>query len=190
MAYLKNWIDNFFQIFFMGTSWVAVSINNIKIRASSEMTSRKNIKIFYCNGVNVAKHWHVAGEVFAISDCLVVDCSHGWFLNSLCFLHQVILAFPHARIPYVICGWSNEKYSVCKLSMGRENFTCLITNRAFGNDSLWQTDRSYTWTCKILGLHYDIILLYMIMELGTKEFLYRTVLHDGTLSLLPDLMKT
>ena len=23
------------------------------------------------NGVNVAKHWHVAGEVFAISDCLV-----------------------------------------------------------------------------------------------------------------------
>ena len=32
------------------------------------MTSRKNIQIV---GVNVAKHWHVAGEVFAISDCLV-----------------------------------------------------------------------------------------------------------------------
>ena len=62
---------NSFQIFFMGTSWVAVSINNIKTRASSEMTSRKNIKIFDFNGVNVAKHWHVAGEVFAISDCLV-----------------------------------------------------------------------------------------------------------------------
>ena len=44
----------------MGTSWVAVSINNIKTRASREMTSRKNIKI--CNGVNVAKHWHVAGR--------------------------------------------------------------------------------------------------------------------------------
>ena len=72
MAYLKNWTDNFFQIFFMGTSWVAVSINNITTRASREMTSRKNIKIFfYFNGVNVAKHWHVAGEVFAISDCLV-----------------------------------------------------------------------------------------------------------------------
>ena len=71
MAYLKNWTDNFFQIFFMGTSWVAVSINNIKNRASSEMTSRKNIKIFYFNGVNIAKHWHV-GEVFAISDCLVL----------------------------------------------------------------------------------------------------------------------
>ena len=53
----------------MGTSWVAVSIDNIKNRASREMT---NIKIFYFNGVNVAKHWHVAGEVFAISDCLVV----------------------------------------------------------------------------------------------------------------------
>ena len=71
MAYLKNWTDNFFQIFFMGTSWVAVSINNIKTRASSEMTSQTNIKIFDCNGVNLAKHWHVAGEVFAISDCLV-----------------------------------------------------------------------------------------------------------------------
>ena len=62
MAYLKNRTDNFFQIFFMWTSWVAVSINNIKTRASSEMTSRKNIKIFYCNVVNVAKHWHVAGR--------------------------------------------------------------------------------------------------------------------------------
>ena len=58
----------------MGTSWVAISINNIKTRPSSEMTSRKNIKIFYFNGVNVAKHWHVAGEVFAISDCLVCYC--------------------------------------------------------------------------------------------------------------------
>ena len=72
IAYLKNWTDNFFQIFFMGTSWVAVSINNITTRASREMTSRKNINIFDFNGVNVAKHWHVAGEVFAISDCLVI----------------------------------------------------------------------------------------------------------------------
>ena len=40
------------------------------------MTSRKNIKIFDFNGVNVAKHWHVAGEVFAISDCLIcIICS-------------------------------------------------------------------------------------------------------------------
>ena len=43
MAYLKNWTDNFFQIFFVGTSWVALSINNIKTRASREMTSRTNI---------------------------------------------------------------------------------------------------------------------------------------------------
>ena len=57
----------------MGTSWVAVSINNITTRARREMTSRKNIKIFDFNGVNVAKHWHVAGEVFAISDCLVLN---------------------------------------------------------------------------------------------------------------------
>ena len=38
------------------------------------MTSRKNINIFDFNGMNVAKHWHVAGEVFAISDCLVYIC--------------------------------------------------------------------------------------------------------------------
>ena len=25
--------------------------------------------------MNVAKHWHVAGEVFAISDCLVINVS-------------------------------------------------------------------------------------------------------------------
>ena len=72
MTYLKNRTDNFLQIFLMGTSWIAVSINNIT-RASREMTSRKNINIFEFNGVNVAKHWHVAGEVFAISDCLVKE---------------------------------------------------------------------------------------------------------------------
>ena len=73
MVYLKNWTDNFFQIFSMGTSWVAVSISNITTQASREMTSRKNIKISDCNVVNVVKHWHVAGEVFAISDCLVLS---------------------------------------------------------------------------------------------------------------------
>ena len=61
MAYLKIWTDNFFQIFFMGTSLVAVSSNNIKTRASSEMMSQI---FFRFNGVNVAKHWHVAGPYF------------------------------------------------------------------------------------------------------------------------------
>ena len=52
------------NIFFMGTSWVALSIKNIKTRASREMTSRRQIfKIFYFNGEgNVAKHWNVAGR--------------------------------------------------------------------------------------------------------------------------------
>ena len=36
------------------------------------MTSRKNINIFDFNGVNVAKQGMWRGEVFAISDCLVV----------------------------------------------------------------------------------------------------------------------
>ena len=90
MAYLKNWTDNFLQIFLMGTSWVAVSINNIT-RASREMTSRKNINIFEFSGVNVAKHWHVAGEVFAISDCLVFNA----IMNQLSVLVCQIL--PHHR---------------------------------------------------------------------------------------------
>ena len=76
MAYLKNWTDNLFQMFFMGTSWVAVSINNIKTRASREMTSRKNIIFFDFNSMNVAKHWYGAGEVFAISDCLKTNNSN------------------------------------------------------------------------------------------------------------------
>ena len=46
IAYLKNWTDHFFQIFFMGTSWVAVSINNIATRASREMTSHKKYQHF------------------------------------------------------------------------------------------------------------------------------------------------
>ena len=36
------------------------------------MTSQKISKMSYVNGVNVAKHGHVAGEVSAISDCLVL----------------------------------------------------------------------------------------------------------------------
>ena len=72
----------------MGTSWVAVSINNIKTRASREMTSRKNINIFDFNGVNVAKHWHVAGEVFVISDCLVVYCVH---TGTIRYAHVIIM---------------------------------------------------------------------------------------------------
>ena len=66
----------------MGTSWVAVSINNIITRASREMTSHKNINIFDFNGMNVAKHWHVAGEVFAISDCLVRVCINYFRLSQ------------------------------------------------------------------------------------------------------------
>ena len=83
----------------MGTSWVAVSINNITTRASREMMSRKNIKIVYLNGVNVAKHWHVAGEVFAISDCLV-----GHRLWPVIYLVDIV-----AVLKPVFKGHSNEK---------------------------------------------------------------------------------
>ena len=56
------------------------------------MTSRKNIYIFDFNGMNVAKHWHVAGEVFAISDCLVCFVlTKSGILGSLIFLYIVDL---------------------------------------------------------------------------------------------------
>ena len=41
---------------------------NYKYKNSSE---KRNDVGF--NGVNVAKNWHVAGEIFAISDCLVIN---------------------------------------------------------------------------------------------------------------------
>ena len=44
-----------------------LKVPNTKTRASREMTT-----FFDFNGVNVAKHWHGRGEVFAISDCLVL----------------------------------------------------------------------------------------------------------------------
>ena len=113
MAYLKNWTDNFFQICFMGTSWVAVSINNITTRASREVTSRKNIKIFDFNGVNVAKHWHVTGEVFAISDCLVVYvgyCIAHVAMNS--FTHQIhVIGLYIKYLPVSLFGVLNSIYS-------------------------------------------------------------------------------
>ena len=50
-VYLKKLTDNFFQIFFIATSWVALSIKNIKTRASREMISRKIIKISIVMGL-------------------------------------------------------------------------------------------------------------------------------------------
>ena len=71
--------------------------DNITTRASREITSQKHIKIFDFNGVNVAKHWHVAGEVFAISDCLVSTVTmhasnvHVYIFSVYLILHAQIL---------------------------------------------------------------------------------------------------
>ena len=55
------------------------------------MSSRKNIKIFDCNGVNVAKHWQ--GEVFAISDCLV-----GFDVLDVSSYHDLIIRPYHNEV--------------------------------------------------------------------------------------------
>ena len=117
MAYLKDWTDNFFQIFFRGTSWVAVSINNIKTRASREMTSRKNIKIFDFNGVNVAKHWHVAGEVLPSLIALLpnaLQCNFIWGLISP--RGTLVLKF----YPEVRWYWNPSTRTTASVSMTRE----------------------------------------------------------------------
>ena len=92
----KNW-----------TSWVALSIKNIKTWASREMTSRKNITIFDFNGVNGAKHWHVAARgichlwlpcfhLISLIDYkdwgLMVNWSRGHFVFHI---HTVIFMFLH-----------------------------------------------------------------------------------------------
>ena len=112
MACLKNWTDNLFQIFLMGTSWVAVSINNIKTRASSEMTSRKNIKIFDFNGVNVAKHWHVAGR----------GICHLWM--PCCYCYCSFGRFPELSL--TMTSTAMRYNSVLLL-----NFLCIIGHRRF-----------------------------------------------------------
>ena len=54
MAYLKNWTDNLFQMFFMGTSWVAVSINNIK--NSNEQRNDVTQKYHSSTGMGQARY--------------------------------------------------------------------------------------------------------------------------------------
>ena len=77
---------------FMGTSWVALSIKNIKTRASREMTSRKNIQIFDFNGVNVAKHWHVTGRGICH---LWLPCYYCSALH-VCIYEEYILSVHHS----------------------------------------------------------------------------------------------
>ena len=48
MAYLKNWTDNFLQMFLMGTSWVAVSINN-GVEWTVRNTIDNNSSTLYCH---------------------------------------------------------------------------------------------------------------------------------------------
>ena len=66
----------------MGSSWVALSIKNIKTRASREMTSRKISKRSILMGWTLPSTDMWRGEVFAISDCLVWTC----YLLSLVIL--------------------------------------------------------------------------------------------------------
>ena len=70
------------------------------------MTSWKIIKIFDFNGVNVAKHWHVAGEVFAISDCLVDYCKYSKE-NNIVYMYYVPLIMMENQLTWtwsLVCG--------------------------------------------------------------------------------------
>ena len=80
----------------MGTSWVALSIKNIKTRASREMASRKNIKHFMGWTLPSTGMWW--GEVFVISDCLVNLARQGYCSQFVVMTSKI----PHDVKKYVM----------------------------------------------------------------------------------------
>ena len=75
----------------------------LKTQASREMTSRKKNNIFCFNGVNVDKHWHVAGEVFAISDCVVSYLYTCRLPHNILSLKLISFSFSHFSLLYLLC---------------------------------------------------------------------------------------
>ena len=81
----------------MGTSWVTLSIKNIKTRASREMASRKNINIiFNLNRVNGCQALACGGaryiynqEWFSLADIELDDFSFEKFIYNRYTSHKM-----------------------------------------------------------------------------------------------------
>ena len=79
-AYISK-TDNFVQIFFMGTSWVALSIKNSKTQASREMTRRKQYQFVFI----------VMGGIFS---CQALECGRARYFPSLVALFAYCIELP------------------------------------------------------------------------------------------------
>ena len=104
----------------MGTSWVALSIKNIKTRASREM---------------ILMEWTLPstgmwrGEVFAISDCLVVIICNVGVCLSVCVSVYLCVRSPLSHYNFVKCG-----SIATKLDVEVAGYTCII-KKYHGNRS-------------------------------------------------------
>ena len=120
----------------MGTSWVALSIKNIKTRASREMTShtKKKINFFDFNGVNVAKHWHVAGRGIChlwlsccSCFCLIWNISGTYLGEKLDkYSHIYVIFLPSLKHPHdwlLSCLWH---WPVCGRWMEKCGLSSLV----------------------------------------------------------------
>ena len=76
--------------------------------------------------MNVAKHWHVAGEVFAISDCLVVYIELAGIFISL-DLEEVFLIWSLHSKPALALGYIIDVWII----FGRSVFTLIPTVHLF-----------------------------------------------------------
>jgi len=70
------------------------------------------------------------GSVWLLYFALFIVWTARFCSNSvLCTTDWQVL--PHAKIPYMRCGWMSAKYSVLRLSTGKICLTCLMENKAW-----------------------------------------------------------
>ena len=110
MAYLKNWTDNFFKMFFMGTSWVAVSINNIKTRAE-KLRAR-----YLPSLIALLVHVSCSKDVFIIMESGTLHGSHNCFGRILLIPSSLFLA-SHAFNVRMSLGSVGVKYNDDRLGL-------------------------------------------------------------------------
>ena len=87
-SYLKNWSDNFFKIFFMGTSWVALSIKNIKTQCTYMCYKAFILLVKCCQCTYMcykAFNKNYIGIVYMQCTCT----AYVWIKTRLLFVHTV-----------------------------------------------------------------------------------------------------
>ena len=131
-------LDRWYEFIFQG---IIKRINQSFKVLSNESGSLLLVKSYMNN-----EDWYSYKSLsFKILDCL--NRGSVWLLCiALCVVRIALFcsnsvlcttdwqALPHAKIPYVRCGWMSAKYSVLSLSTGKICLTCLMEKT--GRDSL------------------------------------------------------